>query len=61
MKKIISFLKEKLLNKGSKKPVLNSANEKDLLFKRATDYAFTNFSKTLKDLAYYDKHGKFEN
>lgn len=61
MKKIILFLKEKLLNKGSKKPVLDSVEENNLLVKKAADSALHEFSKTFKDLAYYDRHGKFEN
>jgi len=63
---IIEFVKKnnKELCKGMQVKIDRITKEADAvrrsqLFRKAVELAFANYSKVLKDLAYYDKHGKF--
>ncbi len=61
MKKLFKLFAQ---NKTKKTDTLKNASgslTRKVTVEQATSLAFKSFAKTIKDLAYYDKHGKFEN
>lgn len=61
MKKIFKLFAQNTNKKTDALKKVSDSSSRKVTIEKATSFAFKSFAKTIKDLAYYDKHGKFEN